>query len=244
MCGVGTTLVEAVHQGRDAIGIEYEPEWAEHAHANAALAKRHGATGHGKAVCGDGRSIASLIDPVVHGHVALVLTSPPYGSSLHGRVTAVPGGGVQKAHDRYSKDPANLAYVGLAGLLDAMHTLLGGAAQILRPGGIVAMAVRPWWHHGQLIDLPGVLADVGEQASQMHPPTADDIDALRRQTPRRDRTRQRTTTQSHRPSLRPAPHRRRTRRHPDQPLHQRAALPLDMPGDKGEAPTDGQRFAL
>lgn len=181
MCGVGTTLVEAVHQGRDAIGIEYEPEWAEHAHANAALAKRHGATGHGKAVCGDGRSIASLIDPVVHGHVALVLTSPPYGSSLHGRVTAVPGGGVQKAHDRYSKDPANLAYVGLAGLLDAMHTLLGGAAQILRPGGIVAMAVRPWWHHGQLIDLPGVLADVGEQASQMHPPTADDIDALRRQ---------------------------------------------------------------
>lgn len=164
MCGVGTTLVEAVHQGRDAIGIEYEPEWAEHAQANLALAKSQGATGHGEVVCGDGRSIASLIDPAVHGLVALVLTSPPYGPSLHGRVTATPGGGVHKAHDRYSKDPANLAHVGLARLLDAMRTLLCGAAQILRPGGIVAMTVRPWWQRGQLIDLPGALAEVGEQA--------------------------------------------------------------------------------
>lgn len=28
MCGIGTTLVEAVHCGRDAVGIEYEPHWA------------------------------------------------------------------------------------------------------------------------------------------------------------------------------------------------------------------------
>ena len=34
MCGIGTTLVEAVHQGRDAIGIEYEPTWADLAQAN------------------------------------------------------------------------------------------------------------------------------------------------------------------------------------------------------------------
>jgi hypothetical protein len=63
-----------------------------------------------------------------------------------------PGGGVRKAHDRYSTDPANLAHVGLAGLLDAMHTLLHGAAQVLRPGGIVAMTVRPWWRDGQLVE--------------------------------------------------------------------------------------------
>jgi DNA modification methylase len=25
MCGIGTTLVEAVHLGRHAIGVEYEP---------------------------------------------------------------------------------------------------------------------------------------------------------------------------------------------------------------------------
>ena len=28
MCGIGTTLIEAVHLGRDAIGVEYEPRWA------------------------------------------------------------------------------------------------------------------------------------------------------------------------------------------------------------------------
>jgi modification methylase len=164
MCGVGTTLVEAVHQGRDAIGIEYEPQWADLAQANLALAKSQGGTGRGEVICGDGRCLTSLIDPAVRGLVALVLTSPPYGPSLHGRVTAVPGGGVRKAHDRYSTDPANLAHVGLAGLLDAMCTLLCGAAQILRPGGIVAMTVRPWWHNGQLIDLPGALVGVGEDA--------------------------------------------------------------------------------
>jgi len=93
MSGVGTTLVEAVHQGRDAIGIEYESRWAELAEANLALARTQGASGHGEVICGDGRSLASLVDPAVRGLVALVLTSPPYGPSLHGRVTATPGQG-------------------------------------------------------------------------------------------------------------------------------------------------------
>lgn len=39
-----------------------------------------------------------------------------------------------------------------------------GAAQLLRPDGIVAMTVRPWWRDGQLIDLPGALVTVGEEA--------------------------------------------------------------------------------
>jgi modification methylase len=164
MAGVGTTLVEAVHQGRDAIGIEYEPRWAELAEANLALARTQGASGHGEVLCGDGRSLASLLDPAVRGLVSLVFTSPPYGPSLHGRVTATPGQGVRKEHDRYSTDPANLAHVGLAGLLDAMRTLLRGVAQVLRPDGVVAMTVRPWWRHGQLIDLPGALVSVGEEA--------------------------------------------------------------------------------
>src|SRR5438874_1441835 len=28
MCGIGTTLVEAVHADRMALGVEYEPHWA------------------------------------------------------------------------------------------------------------------------------------------------------------------------------------------------------------------------
>jgi modification methylase len=164
LCGIGTTLVEAVHLGRDAIGVEYEQTWADVASGNVAHARAQGATGHGEIICGDGRHTSSLVDPAVRGLVALVLTSPPYGPSLHGQVTAVPGQGVRKSHDRYSTDPANLAHVGLAGLLDAMRVMLTGVAILLRPGGMVVMTVRPWWRNGRLIDLPGMLARVGEAA--------------------------------------------------------------------------------
>ena len=164
MAGIGSTLVEAMHLGRDAIGVEYEQSWADLAWANVVHARSQGATGHGEVVCGDARHLPGVVDPTVRGLVALVLTSPPYGPSLHGRVSAVPGHGVRKPHDRYSTDPANLAHVGLAGLLDAMRTILRGAVQLLRPGGVVAMTVRPWWHDGQLVDLPGALVRVGEEA--------------------------------------------------------------------------------
>ena len=164
MAGIGSTLVEAMHLGRDAIGVEYEQSWADLAWANVVHARSLGATGHGEVVCGDARHLPGVVDPAVRGLVALVLTSPPYGPSLHGRVSAVPGHGVRKTHDRYSTDPANLAHVGLAGLLDAMRTILRGALQLLRPGGVVAMTVRPWWHDGQLVDLPGALVRVGEEA--------------------------------------------------------------------------------
>ena len=35
---------------------------------------------------------------------------------------------------------------------------------LLRPGGMVVMTVRPWWRDGRLVDLPGALSRVGEQA--------------------------------------------------------------------------------
>ncbi|OYV58022.1 MAG: hypothetical protein B7Z69_10285 [Actinobacteria bacterium 21-73-9] len=133
MAGIGSTLVEAVHLGRDALGVEYEPEWADLAKANLAFARSNGATGHGEVVCGDARHLGTVVDPAVRGLVALVLTSPPYGPSLHGRVTARPGQGITKSH-----------------------------ARLLRPDGVVAMTVRPWWHNGQLVDLPGALVRVGE----------------------------------------------------------------------------------
>jgi modification methylase len=162
MAGIGSTLVEAVHLGRDAIGVEYEPAWTELARANLRHAASQGATGHGEVLCGDARHLPAVLDPAAVGLVGLVVTSPPYGASLHGRVTARPGQGIAKSHNRYSTDPANLAHVGLAGLLDAMGTILAGCRRVLRPGGYVAMTVRPYWSAGRLVDLPGVLVRVGE----------------------------------------------------------------------------------
>jgi SAM-dependent methyltransferase len=163
MCGIGTTLVEAVHLGREAVGVEYEPLWADLARANLEHARASGASGRGEVWCGDARHLSTLVDPALRGLIAMVLTSPPYGPSVHGHVKTTPGG-VRKEHFRYSKDPANLAYVGLDRLLEAMRSVLAGCVQLLRPGGVVAMTLRPWWSSGELVDLPGALARVGEQA--------------------------------------------------------------------------------
>jgi modification methylase len=164
MCGIGTTLVEAVHLGRDAIGVEYEPRWAALAEANLALARSQGASGHGEVVCGDARHLRSVVDASVRGLVALVLTSPPYGATLHGQVRTRPGEGVHKSHFRYSTDPANLAHLGTDGLLDGLHRVLSEATLLLRPGGFVALTVRPFWVGGELVDLPGAVEKVAEAA--------------------------------------------------------------------------------
>ena len=47
ICGIGTTLAEAVHLGRDALSVEYGSRWAELATANVKLAPSPAATGVG-----------------------------------------------------------------------------------------------------------------------------------------------------------------------------------------------------
>jgi modification methylase len=97
LCGIGTTLVEAVHLGRDAIGVEYEQTWADVASGNVAHARTQGATGEGEIICGDGRHTAGLVDPAVRGLVALVLTSPPTGRPSTDRSRPSPGAGCERA---------------------------------------------------------------------------------------------------------------------------------------------------
>ena len=157
MCGIGTTLVEAVHLGRDAVGVEYEEPWAQLARRNLQHARSQGAKGSGAVVHGDARQLPALLDPELAGRVALVLTSPPYGASLHGQVTPHPGAGIEKRDYRYSRDRDNLAHVGLDKLIAGMVEILTACHAVLRPGGIVAMTVRPYWSQGVMIDLPGRL---------------------------------------------------------------------------------------
>jgi hypothetical protein len=167
MCGIGTTLVEAVHAGRDAIGVEYEPRWADLAHANLAHARRHGATGHGVVIRGDAMGLADLLPAALRGQVALVITSPPYGPTVHGLVRPTPGAGVTKSDNRYSDDPVdptNLAHRGLDGLTDGLTQVFTGCQQLLRPGGIVVVTARPWRHHGDLVDLPSAVLRAGVDA--------------------------------------------------------------------------------
>jgi tRNA G10 N-methylase Trm11 len=166
MCGIGTTLVEAIHLGRDAVGVEYEPRWAGLARANLAYAKAHGASGDGHVYTGDGRDLPRHLPTEFHGQVALVLTSPPYGASVHGHVTATPNLGVAKRNDRYTntcrRRAGNLAHASDDGLLDAFAGILAVARTVLRPGGIVVITARPWRRHGTLVDFPAGITTAAE----------------------------------------------------------------------------------
>jgi SAM-dependent methyltransferase len=166
LCGIGTTLVEAAHLGRDAIGVEREPRWAQLARANLAHAAAHGATGAGSVVTGDARQLLDLLDPDLRGQLALVVTSPPYGRSVHGQVDARPGKGVAKYDHRYTSRPdqADLARANDQELVGAIGQILAACRELLRPGGLVVLTARPWRRDGLLVDFPGALVRAGERA--------------------------------------------------------------------------------
>ena len=166
MCGIGTTLIEALHLGRPALGVEYEPHWVQITRANLALAHEAGIDTNAHVIHGDARQLPTLLPPDMLGQVALVLTSPPYGPSTHGQITATPGGGVHKRDHLYGNtlDRGNLANIGHHRLLSGFTKILTGAAAFLRPGGHVAITVRPWREHAELIDLPSQILACGIHA--------------------------------------------------------------------------------
>ncbi|MEU7317227.1 DNA methyltransferase [Streptomyces sp. NPDC007083] len=167
MCGIGTTLVEAQHLGRRAIGIEYEPRWAHLAAHNAGTAQKEGATSSGEVIRGDAQQMSRLLPTAHHGRVAMVLTSPPYGPSTHGRVRSTRDSGKQgvtKWDHRYSDDPTNLAHTSTDQLLAAFTRILHECGKVLRPGGTVVVVARPWRERGELIDLPAAVLDAGTRA--------------------------------------------------------------------------------
>jgi hypothetical protein len=168
MCGIGTTLVEATHAGRDAIGVEYESHWSDIADANIAHAHTQGATGRGAVIRGDATRLLSLVPSALTGQVALVVTSPPYGPTVHGLVR--PGAeGVTKYDNAYNDgtDRDNLAYRDLTGLADGFAEILRGCHTLLRPGGTVVVTARPWRKKGELVDLPSAVIAAGVRAGLM-----------------------------------------------------------------------------
>ncbi|AIG80474.1 DNA modification methylase [Amycolatopsis japonica] len=170
MAGSGTTLVEAIDAGRRAVGVEYEPHWVSVAQANLDLARQRGHEHDGEIVHGDARQLPSLLPEKYRGQVALVITSPPYGPSTHGQVVTAStdshDGKVHKYHHRYGSalDRGNLANVGHHRLLAGFTRILTGCAAVLRPGGHIAITVRPWREHSELIDLPSQIIACGQAA--------------------------------------------------------------------------------
>jgi len=84
MCGIATTLGEAIHQARRAIGIEVEPRWAALATANVQHARSQGATGQALVLTDNARRLGRSVLDQLAGTVQLVLTSPPYADTTLG----------------------------------------------------------------------------------------------------------------------------------------------------------------
>ena len=167
MCGIGTTLVEAIHLGRDAIGIELEARWAELASANIAHARSHGATGTATVITGDARHLPNLIDPDLAGRVALVLTSPPYGRASTARSPPAPARAWPS-----STTPTPPTQPTSAGSTNPPCSTPSSkswpaASTCCAPGGLLVLTARPYRHRDQLVDLPGQLTQVAEATGLM-----------------------------------------------------------------------------
>lgn len=162
MCGIGTTLVEAVQLDRDAVGVELEPRWAALAAGNVTLAREQGAAAGALCLQGDARRLGRGLLDELAGQAALILSSPPYGRSLHGQVKAGHGRPVEKWDDRYSRNRDNLAHLppgrgrtGRPSFAEALAEILAGCWRMLAPQGRLVLTVRPYRAQGALIDLPG-----------------------------------------------------------------------------------------
>lgn len=167
LAGIGTTLVEAIHAGRNTLGLEYEPGWVALARANIDLARRQGGTGHGRILRGDATALPRGVPGELHGQISLVLTSPPYGKTMHGRVEHRRGP-LTRFHNTYShtpdrrhEDSGNLAHRGRAHLLDGITAVLAGCIPLLKPDGVIAVVARPWRRDHFLVDLPGQIIQAG-----------------------------------------------------------------------------------
>lgn len=84
MCGIGTTLVEAIHLHRRTIGVELEKRWAALAAANVGHARTQGAPGQALVLTDDACRLGRGVLDQYAGKIALILTSPPYGDATLG----------------------------------------------------------------------------------------------------------------------------------------------------------------
>jgi tRNA G10 N-methylase Trm11 len=81
MCGIATTLVEAIHLDRQAVGVELESRWKAVASKNLAHARRQGVRGPVRVLRGDARRLGHGLLDEHTGRVPLILTSPPYANA-------------------------------------------------------------------------------------------------------------------------------------------------------------------
>ncbi len=162
MCGIGTTLVEAIHTGRRAVGVELEPRWAKLARANIKHAQRQGASFPAHVIEGDARQLPGLVaNHLRHARATadLILTSPPYGCAVADvakDATRIGVGPMPRADtSNYSANRRNLGHARGKTYLDAMAEVYTACAATLKPGGFLVLVTKDMRSKGALRNLSG-----------------------------------------------------------------------------------------
>jgi modification methylase len=159
MCGIGTTLVEALHKGRKAVGVELAPRWAKLARSNVAHARRQGARSPAQVIQGDARETPRLLTKARHQEVDLILTSPPYACEVADVSTEnlVSGTGAICRVDtaNYSSDRNNLGHARGHAYLAAMSEVYDACTAVLKPGGFLVLVTKDMRSGGALHNLSG-----------------------------------------------------------------------------------------
>jgi len=194
MCGIGTTLVEAIHLDRNALGIELERRWASLASANLAHARDQGTPGRAGVIEGDARQLPRLLTRAGHrgalspgappdptageqvarlgsGSVDLILTSPPYGRDIQliDKPAWIRGGSLGAKDARnYSSDPENLGHARGEPYRAAMAEVYAACAAALKPGGFLVIVTKNLRAGGALNDLAGTTVELCQQTGLLY----------------------------------------------------------------------------
>ncbi|GAA2011213.1 hypothetical protein GCM10009799_44340 [Nocardiopsis rhodophaea] len=169
LCGIGTTLVEAAHLGREALGVELEAKWASIARVNLELAAVQGADGVGEVHAGDAREVAGeLASGAWAGKASLLLTSPPYGAMTHGLVRSRRDGAekVERWSHTYNRtrNRAESRLSAPGGPAEVVHADPGHVPPAARTGAVVAGTAHPYRMQGKLVDFPGQVSQAAVRA--------------------------------------------------------------------------------
>lgn len=168
MCGMGTSLVEAILAGRSAFGVDLEAQWVAHARANtdAALNERPSSGMWAEVAQGDAADLAGLLEQrQLLEQADLVLTSPPYGAVTHGQpdTARVTGGAIRNRHHRYHEQSSkqSLATSSLPRLTAGLERVFTGCHAALKPGGFMVVTSRPFTEQRRLVDFPALVIRSG-----------------------------------------------------------------------------------
>jgi modification methylase len=160
MCGIGTTLVEAIHTGRQALGVELEPRWVKLARANIKHANHQGAASAAHVITGDARRLPRLLTTRPESRpVDLILTSPPYACQIADVSTEnlASGNGPIRREDtsNYSPDRSNIGHARGNTYLNAMAEVYAACFTVLKPGGFLILVTKDMRSQGALRNLSG-----------------------------------------------------------------------------------------